>query len=159
MFCFTVARRERALSRIALNSGAPPIRQALTPPMSQKSKKIRIQILNPVSGCGHTSLAHARRYVKRKEAIWDGPAIRFVPHTHVAASVKATHLTNGTGFATLKGVEGLPVAGPAIRLFTGKRPLTPPQENRVCHLTSKYLLVSAGELPPWPTPAPAPIFS
>ena len=42
------------------------------------SKKIRIQILNPKSGCGHTSLAHAKRYVRRGVAEWVGGDIRFL---------------------------------------------------------------------------------
>lgn len=34
------------------------------------AKKVRIQIVNPHAGCGHTNLEHARRYVKRGAARW-----------------------------------------------------------------------------------------
>lgn len=53
---------------------------------NQKSKRVRIRILNPVSGCGHTSLAHARRFVRRGAAEWVDGAIRFVAAVrHTAA--------------------------------------------------------------------------
>lgn len=40
--------------------------------MPKNAKKIRIQIVNAISGCGHTSLAHARRYITRGQAKWTG---------------------------------------------------------------------------------------
>lgn len=47
--------------------------------MSRNAKRVRIQILNPPEGCqANTSLEHARRYVKRGTAEWDGGAIRFI---------------------------------------------------------------------------------
>jgi hypothetical protein len=50
--------------------------------VSQNSKRIRIRILGHTSGCGHTSLAHARRYVRRGLAEWiDDTAIRFPPRS------------------------------------------------------------------------------
>lgn len=47
-------------------------------PTTKNSKRIGIRILNPQSGCGHTSLQHARRYVRRGIAEWVDGAIRFI---------------------------------------------------------------------------------
>ena len=53
------------------------------------SKKTKIKILNPVKGCGLTSLEHARRYVRRGQARWVGPAIEFITTTEVLAGDRA----------------------------------------------------------------------
>jgi hypothetical protein len=93
--------------------------------MSQ-SKKTMVRVINPAGGCGFTSLEHARRYVRRKTAAWEGEgvAIRFLDVSpradRVLASARAA-CRYDDGLASLGDVEGLPVAGSAIRLFTGKR--------------------------------------
>lgn len=83
---FEMLLRSKHLHGTVISSGIPArIRREAHrfeshPPVSkQKSKKVRIRILNPISGCGHTSLAHARRYVKRGVAEWVSGAIRFLP--------------------------------------------------------------------------------
>jgi hypothetical protein len=61
--------------------------RAISPHMSKNSKKIRIQIVNPEAGCGHTSLQHARRYVRRKEAVWtDDGKLRFISAEEIHAA-------------------------------------------------------------------------
>ncbi len=59
----------------------------------QRSKKIRVRILNPVDGGRNsTSLAHARRYERQGRAIFIGPlTIEFVEKDfrHVAAAVES----------------------------------------------------------------------
>jgi hypothetical protein len=46
--------------------------------MSSRAKKVKIKIVNPISGCGFTSLEHARRYVRRGQAEWVDGMIRFI---------------------------------------------------------------------------------
>ena len=93
--------------------------------MSQKSKKIRVQIVNPLPGCqSSTSLAHARRYIRRGAAKWIHPdrVLQFISGKVQAAAWSAViRRGEGLGIAKLDQVQGLPVAGPAIRVFTGKR--------------------------------------
>lgn len=51
----------------------------------------------------------------------------------------------GIGFATLGCVEGLPVAGPAIRLFMGHRPSAPPRDyGEPIELSRKLIPESIG---------------
>jgi hypothetical protein len=58
---------------------------------NQKAKRIRIVIMNPPDGHqAMTSLAHAKRYVARGRAEWDGGAIRFVHALRVHAHAGAT---------------------------------------------------------------------
>lgn len=59
--------------------------------MSKNAKKVRIQIVNPVSGCGHTSLQHARRFVKRGAAKWtDDGKLYFFTAADVMAAEQIT---------------------------------------------------------------------
>lgn len=70
-------------------------------------------------------MAHALRYVRkgRADIIGDKLVFRETDHRHISA-VRAARprYFNGEGMATLDAVKGLPVAGPVIKLFTGKRP-------------------------------------
>jgi hypothetical protein len=120
--------------------------------MSKNPKKIRVEILNPVAGCGYTSLAHARRYVKRGRAEWANDAgvtkLRFVNahHAHESARIRASAITRrgeGIGMASLEAVEGLPVAGPAIRVFTGHKPDVPIVDHSVIEISRRLLPVEA----------------
>lgn len=62
-----------------------PLYQGLMSTHSQKSKRIRIAIIDPPEGTRDcTSLAHARRYVARGAAEWVGAAIRFVRNIDAA---------------------------------------------------------------------------
>jgi hypothetical protein len=48
--------------------------------MQRDAKRITVQICNPPAGMKDcTSLAHARRYVRRGIAEWQGGSLRFIP--------------------------------------------------------------------------------
>ena len=104
--------------------------------MQSKSSKSRVHVLNPAGGCGHIPLSQARRFVREGRAEWDNGKLRFLEGHHAHLSVLAelnryevTHHGEGAGMATLAAVEGLPVAGSAIRLFTGRRADKPPVDH------------------------------
>jgi hypothetical protein len=92
------------------------------------AKKTRIPILNPVAGCEHTSLDHARRYVNKGKAEWVGSAIRFI----VAVSSKPSHhgpnLTITIGVVKDSGQSGflrypIPHQGGMVRGLSGQYPV------------------------------------
>ncbi len=90
---------------------------------SKASKSIRVPIANPVGGCGHTNLEHARRYVRRGRARFlpDGRLEFIDSHHHQSAAAACRRVLFHGGMATVRAVEGLPVAGDALRLFMGHR--------------------------------------
>jgi hypothetical protein len=95
--------------------------------------KRAVRIIQTDGSIGWTSRKSAERYIARGLAHErpDG-CLAFIADDHRVVSAhqgKGRPLYgNGDGFATLEAVEGLPVAGPAIRLFTGHRPVSPPRD-------------------------------
>jgi hypothetical protein len=105
--------------------------------------KRSIHVINPDGGVGWTNRKKAGEYVSRGRARWKGPsAIEFITDDHRALSVaRAAKLyVSGDGFASLKAVKGLPAAGDVIRLFIGKRPPTPPREDRICLISVRPMM-------------------
>ena len=87
-------------------------------------------MLDPLKSA-ETTLFHAKRYVARGLARWAGGAIEFPrnPDDHRETSAQracqfAYDRAASTGIADVEAVRHLPVAGPAIRMFT-ERTKTP----------------------------------
>ncbi len=119
-------------------------------PRMSKHKQTFVQILNP-SGSPYTSLKRAHEYVRAGRAIWDGPAIRFtsvwLEQTRAGAGIKPFFASlksfeayklayrlrtmDEAGYdsidtMTVPQLQGLPLAGPAIKLIQkGKVHFTP----------------------------------
>lgn len=103
------------------------------------ARKVKVRIENPIAGTGITSLAHARRYVKRGLAEWTSESTIKMRDCHQRESARRTIrpiVTDGSGFATLEQVQNLPCAGPAVRAFYGRRE-SPPAE--VIHTPTRVL--------------------
>ena len=108
-------------------------------PQKLDPRKTKVRIDNPIAGSGITSLAHARRYVKRGLAQWSSDTSIKMLDSHQRESAKRTIrpiVTDGRGFATLEAVQNLPCAGPAIRAFYGRRESAPPE---VIHAPERIL--------------------
>ncbi len=94
--------------------------------MKIKRSKIAVEILNPApGGARFASLDFARRHVARGLARWEGRKLR-IAEDHPAllacrSASEVTHHGEGAGMARLDQVQGLPIAGPAIRMFSGAR--------------------------------------
>lgn len=83
-----------------------------------------IRIINPLGVHDHIGRKHADRYVKRGDAKYVGNALLFLRKTdskREQAVQKSLRPFAPGGLATLDQVQGLPCAGPAIRIFYGPR--------------------------------------
>ena len=96
--------------------------------LKRKASKVKVAIV----GGGFTSLAAARSYVRNNRAEWEKGTLRFLDSHHGHRSAMRnmldfearnvmTHYGEGEGIARIDQIQGLPLAGPAVRLLTGKR--------------------------------------
>ena len=116
--------------------------------MSPNAQKNKIEILNPVGDSRFTSVAGARRLVDRGRADWvneRGTMKILLNENHrairagIALSAILVRRGEGGGMATLDGVRHLPVAGPAIRVFTGKRQTEPVFDHSTIELSRRMV--------------------
>lgn len=101
-----------------------------------KASAVRVNVLNAADGCGHIPLPQAKRFVREGRAEWVGSSVRFLETDYrhqsavaCASRYEVTHQGEGVGMASFDAVKHLPVAGPAIKVFIGKRQTTPPVDQ------------------------------
>ena len=120
--------------------------------MPQKSRKpAPVHIQNPAGEHRYTSAKNAQRMVDRGIAEWINPqrSIRLnESHYAVRAGLATAALTvtrrgEGEGMAPLDAVQGLPCAGPAIRLFYGKRSTLPVYDHSTVETERRLLPVES----------------
>lgn len=107
-----------------------------------------IQILNPVpNGSRYTNLRRANSFVRGGRAKWEGGALRFLDDTgrmHLCLLIERKVRTqdqagyDSIGLITLDQAQGLPLAGPAERLFSKGGRFTPKHDS--CRTISKISL-------------------
>lgn len=115
--------------------------------MSAKAKQQPVRIVNPVGRRRYTSPRAAAQMVARGIAAWvDGSRSAIeLDETHYAIragmmiEAKLVRRGESGGMAGLEAVQGLPVAGPAIRVFTGHRPDTPIVDYSVIEVSRRLL--------------------
>lgn len=117
------------------------------PLQTSPSRKHTVSILNPiVMGSSYTNLRKANKFVSSGRAIWVGNAIEFIkdPRRLYLALVAEKRLSmdqagyDGIGLITLDQAQGLPLAGPAERLFSKGGRFTPKRDS--CRTISKTCL-------------------
>jgi hypothetical protein len=99
--------------------------------MQKDAKRITIQISNPPAGMKDcTSLAHARRYVRRGLAEWQGGTLRFIPQSErrklhnsptigrIVSRLVGQFSGNDSGFSTLPYPQRSSGNGPAYRALS-----------------------------------------